>query len=48
MLLLHERRLTEPQQGATYDILLSVAKATEDMGFDAFFRCAHTPSAGSD
>jgi hypothetical protein len=37
MLLLYERRLTEPQQGATYDTLLFVAKATEDLGFDAFF-----------
>jgi hypothetical protein len=30
------RIFTEPQQGATYDTLLSVAKATEDLGFDAF------------
>ena len=32
------RIFTEPQQGATYDDLLRVAKATEDLGFDAFFR----------
>jgi len=31
------RIFTEPQQGATYETLLTVAKATEDLGFDAFF-----------
>ncbi|MDR3084412.1 MAG: LLM class F420-dependent oxidoreductase [Streptomyces sp.] len=35
------RIFTEPQQGATYDTLLSVAKATEDLGFNAFFRSDH-------
>ncbi|GEK20471.1 LLM class F420-dependent oxidoreductase [Cellulomonas xylanilytica] len=35
------RIFTEPQQGATYDDLLAVAKATEDLGFDAFFRSDH-------
>lgn len=35
------RIFTEPQQGATYDDLLRVAKATEDGGFDAFFRSDH-------
>jgi F420-dependent oxidoreductase-like protein len=35
------RIFTEPQQGATYDTLLKVAKATEDLGFDAFFRSDH-------
>ncbi|MEU1593925.1 LLM class F420-dependent oxidoreductase [Streptomyces sp. NPDC005708] len=35
------RIFTEPQQGATYDTLLSVAKATEDLSFDAFFRSDH-------
>lgn len=35
------RIFTEPQQGATYETLLSVAKATEDLGFDAFFRSDH-------
>ncbi|GAA3725839.1 LLM class F420-dependent oxidoreductase [Gordonia hankookensis] len=35
------RIFTEPQQGATYDDLLRIAKATEDLGFDAFFRSDH-------
>ncbi|MEU4674128.1 LLM class F420-dependent oxidoreductase [Amycolatopsis sp. NPDC023774] len=35
------RIFTEPQQGATYDDLLRVAKATEAAGFDAFFRSDH-------
>ncbi|GAA3214487.1 LLM class F420-dependent oxidoreductase [Streptomyces sp. XM83C] len=35
------RIFTEPQQGATYDTLLTVAKATEELGFDAFFRSDH-------
>ncbi|MGW3951185.1 LLM class F420-dependent oxidoreductase [Streptomyces sp. NPDC004752] len=35
------RIFTEPQQGATYDTLLAVAKATEDLDFDAFFRSDH-------
>jgi F420-dependent oxidoreductase-like protein len=35
------RIFTEPQQGATYTELLRVAKATEDLGFDAFFRSDH-------
>jgi F420-dependent oxidoreductase-like protein len=35
------RIFTEPQQGATYDDLLAVAKKTEDAGFDAFFRSDH-------
>ncbi|MEV6103581.1 LLM class F420-dependent oxidoreductase [Streptomyces sp. NPDC051940] len=36
------RIFTEPQQGATYDTLLTVAKATEDLGcFSAFFRSDH-------
>ncbi|GAA1879436.1 TIGR03560 family F420-dependent LLM class oxidoreductase [Williamsia serinedens] len=32
---------TEPQQGATYDDLLRVARATEDGGFTGFFRSDH-------
>ncbi|MEV7124385.1 LLM class F420-dependent oxidoreductase [Streptomyces sp. NPDC093260] len=40
------RIFTEPQQGATYDTLLTVAKATEDLGFDAFFRSDHYLSMG--
>jgi F420-dependent oxidoreductase-like protein len=35
------RIFTEPQQGASYSTLLRVAKATEDGGFDAFFRSDH-------
>ncbi|MDQ0598322.1 F420-dependent oxidoreductase-like protein [Streptomyces canus] len=41
------RIFTEPQQGATYDTLLTVAKATEDLGFDAFFRSDHYLKMGS-
>ncbi|MFE9609955.1 LLM class F420-dependent oxidoreductase [Streptomyces sp. NPDC006012] len=41
------RIFTEPQQGATYDTLLAVAKATEDLGFDAFFRSDHYLSMGN-
>lgn len=35
------RIFTEPQQGASYDDLLRVAQATEQLGFDAFFRSDH-------
>jgi F420-dependent oxidoreductase-like protein len=35
------RIFTEPQQGATYDELLAVARATEEYGFGAFFRSDH-------
>lgn len=35
------RIFTEPQQGATYDDLLRVARAAEDFGYDAFFRSDH-------
>jgi F420-dependent oxidoreductase-like protein len=35
------RIFTEPQQGASYDDLLAVAQATEELGFDAFFRSDH-------
>jgi len=35
------RIFTEPQQGADYFTLLRVAKATEELGFDAFFRSDH-------
>ncbi|MFD4582271.1 LLM class F420-dependent oxidoreductase [Streptomyces sp. NPDC087659] len=41
------RIFTEPQQGASYDTLLTVARATEDLGFDAFFRSDHYLSMGS-
>ncbi|GII97821.1 F420-dependent oxidoreductase-like protein [Sediminihabitans luteus] len=42
------RIFTEPQQGATYDDLLAVARATEDLGFDAFFRSDHYLAMGGD
>ena len=42
------RIFTEPQQGASYDDLLRVAKATEDLGFDAFFRSDHYLAMGGD
>ena len=35
------RIFTEPQEGADYATLLSVAQATERLGFDAFFRSDH-------
>ncbi|HVM54846.1 MAG TPA: LLM class F420-dependent oxidoreductase [Acidimicrobiales bacterium] len=35
------RIFTEPQQGASYEQLLAVARATEEHGFDAFFRSDH-------
>ena len=35
------RIFTEPQQGAAYETLLRVARAAEDLGFDAFFRSDH-------
>ena len=41
------RIFTEPQQGADYDLLLTVAKAAEDLGFDAFFRSDHYLKMGS-
>jgi probable F420-dependent oxidoreductase, Rv1855c family len=40
------RIFTEPQQGAAYDTLLSVAKAAEELGFDAFFRSDHYVKMG--
>ena len=42
------RVFTEPQQGASYDDLLAVAKATEDLGFSAFFRSDHYLTMGGD
>src|SRR5437899_5501563 len=35
------RVFTEPQQGATYDDQLAVARKTEECGYDAFFRSDH-------
>jgi F420-dependent oxidoreductase-like protein len=40
------RVFTEPQQGATYDELLTVAREAERLGFDAFFRSDHFLSMG--
>ena len=42
------RIFTEPQQGATYDDLLAVARAAEDAGYDAFFRSDHYLAMGGD
>jgi F420-dependent oxidoreductase-like protein len=41
------RIFTEPQQGASYATLRSVARATEDLGFDAFFRSDHYLKMGA-
>lgn len=40
------RVFTEPQQGATYEDLLAVARAAEDLGYDAFFRSDHLKRIG--
>ncbi|MFC9966882.1 LLM class F420-dependent oxidoreductase [Nocardia ignorata] len=40
------RIFTEPQQGADYDTLLAVARAAEDLDFDAFFRSDHYLAMG--
>ena len=42
------RIFTEPQQGATYDDLLRVARTAEDAGYDAFFRSDHYLTMGGD
>jgi F420-dependent oxidoreductase-like protein len=41
------RIFTEPQQGAGYDTLLTVAKTAEDLEYDAFFRSDHYMHMGS-
>jgi F420-dependent oxidoreductase-like protein len=41
------RIFTEPQQGASYDTQLAIAKAAEDLGFDAFFRSDHYLKMGA-
>jgi F420-dependent oxidoreductase-like protein len=41
------RIFTEPQLGASHDDLLRVARATEELGFDAFFRSDHYLAMGS-
>lgn len=40
------RIFTEPQQGATYDDLLAVARTAEEEGFDGFFRSDHYLTMG--
>ena len=40
------RIFTEPQQGATYDDLLAVARRAEELGFGAFFRSDHYLAMG--
>lgn len=42
------RVFTEPQQGATYDDLLRVARAAEELGFGAFFRSDHYLGMGTE
>ncbi|WP_372728467.1 LLM class F420-dependent oxidoreductase [Nocardioides sp.] len=42
------RIFTEPQQGATYDDLLAVARRAEELGFGAFFRSDHYLAMGTD
>ena len=41
------RIFTEPQQGASYDDLLTIAQAAERLGFDGFFRSDHYLAMGS-
>src|SRR5450759_3570806 len=38
---MHLRIFTEPQQGASYETLVTVAQTAERLGFDAFFRSDH-------
>ncbi|MGH3413513.1 MAG: LLM class F420-dependent oxidoreductase [Marmoricola sp.] len=42
------RVFTEPQQGATYDDLLAVARKAEELGFGAFFRSDHYLGMGTE
>jgi len=42
------RVFTEPQAGASYDTLLTVAQTAERLGFDAFFRSDHYLTMGGD
>lgn len=42
------RIFTEPQQGASYDQILRVARAAEVLGFGAFFRSDHYLTMGGD
>jgi len=43
---MHLRIFTEPQEGATYDDQLAVARLAEELGFDAYFRSDHYISFG--
>src|SRR3982074_930131 len=38
---MRSRIFTEPQEGATYDDQLAVARLAEELGFDAYFRSDH-------
>lgn len=40
------RLFTEPQQGASYAQILSLARAAQDAGYDAFFRSDHVLAMG--
>lgn len=42
------RIFTEPQQGATYDDLLAVARTAEECGYGAFFRSDHYLAMNAD
>jgi F420-dependent oxidoreductase-like protein len=42
------RIMIEPQQGASYADQLRIAKATEDLGFDGFFRSDHFLAMGQE
>jgi F420-dependent oxidoreductase-like protein len=42
------RIMTEPQQGATYDDLLALARTAEELGFGAFIRSDHYLAMGTD
>src|SRR4051812_18051974 len=42
------RIFVEPQQGATYDDQLAVARLAEELGFGAFFRSDHYLAMGVD
>jgi F420-dependent oxidoreductase-like protein len=41
------RIFTEPQQGASYDELLAIARTAEELGFGAFFRSDHVLKMGT-
>lgn len=42
------RVFVEPQQGASYDQLLAVARVAEECGYDGFFRSDHFVAMGGD